>query len=148
MAKLTRFVAVGIGGGLIAYLFDPDRGKSRRARLRDQTMARLRDIRAAMRRRTNYETGRVKGLVHELTVNDRPKIDDAGLCQRIKSEVLGPAQLSDVEVDVENGIVLSPGTLRMASIAGWPSRYPRFREWNRSISARQRGLGKLEPGSA
>ena len=114
MAKLTRFVAVGIGGGLIAYLFDPDRGKSRRARLRDQTMARLRDIRAAMRRRTNYETGRVKGLVHELTVNDRPKIDDAGLCQRIKSEVLGPAQLSDVEVDVENGIVLLTGNLEDA----------------------------------
>ena len=114
MAKLTKFAAVGIGGGLIAYLYDPDRGKSRRARLRDQTMARLRDIRAAIRRRTKYETGRVKGLVHELTINDRQKNDDAGLSQRIKSEVLGPAQLSDVEVDVENGTVTLTGSLEAA----------------------------------
>lgn len=104
-------------GALVAYLFDPQQGKGRRARFRDQTMAGLRDVRAAIRRRSEYEAGRIRGVVHEviepLTSDDR-EFDDVGLRQKIKSEILGRERLSDVEVDVENGTVTVTGSLEDA----------------------------------
>ena len=114
MPRLVKFVAVGIGGGLLAFLFDPERGKGRRAKFRDQTMARMRDLRAATGRWTRFQSGRVTGLVHEMSADNPGEVDDAGLRQKIKSEVLGPARLSAIDVDVENGIVTLTGSLERA----------------------------------
>ena len=101
-------------GAIVAYLFDPQQGKSRRARFRDQSMAGLRDVRATIRRRSEYEAGRIRGAVHDVidpfTADDR-ELDDVELRQKIKSEVLGPERLSDVEVDVANGTVTVTGSL-------------------------------------
>ena len=104
-------------GAFLAYLLDPQQGKGRRARLRDQTKAQLRDLRGAIRRRSEYEAGRIRGVAHEVvepfTADDR-EFDDVSLRQKIKSEVLGRERLSDVEVDVENGMVTVTGSLEDA----------------------------------
>jgi len=111
MSRLAKFAAVGIGGGVIAYLFDPERGKGRRSRFRDQAMARLRDLEVATGNWIKFQSGRVTGLVHGLTPDEPREYDDTELRQKIKSEVLGPAQLSDLDLRVENGIVSLSGSV-------------------------------------
>lgn len=112
MAALTKMAAVGIGSALIAYLFDPERGKGRRARLSDQTRSRLRKVQDATRQQMEYQSNRLKGLAHELK-SDGPSadLDDDLIRQKIKSEVIGPAQLANVEIDVRNGVVTLSGDI-------------------------------------
>ena len=109
MSRLGKFAVVGIVGGVIAYLFDPQRGKGRRTRFRDQAMARLRDFEVATGKWVRFQKGRVTGLVHEIATDDHREYDDAELRQKIKSEVLGPAQLSALDLSVENGMVSLAG---------------------------------------
>ena len=51
MAALAKMAAVGIFSALIAYLFDPERGKGRRARAIDQAKSRMRRLQEAAERR-------------------------------------------------------------------------------------------------
>jgi osmotically-inducible protein OsmY len=112
MAALAKMAAVGIGSALIAYLFDPERGKSRRARLSDQTKSRIRKVQDATRQQMEYQSNRLKGLAHELKSDGPPAdLDDDLIRQKIKSEVIGPAQLANVEIDVRNGVVTISGEL-------------------------------------
>jgi hypothetical protein len=112
MAALTKMAAVGIGSALIAYLFDPERGKGRRARLSDQTRSRLRKVQDATRQQMEYQSNRLKGLAHELKSDGPPAdLDDDLIRQKIKSEVIGPAQLANVEIDVRNGVVTISGDI-------------------------------------
>ena len=114
MGKRIRFLTGAAAGAMVQYLYDPNMGRSRRARLADQLAARLRDVREEAGRRLRYESGRVRGKLHEMTPEntDRPT-DDQHLLQRIKSEVIGPerADTSGLEVDVDNGVVLLSGRL-------------------------------------
>ena len=112
MAALAKMAAVGIGSALIAYLFDPDRGKGRRARLNDQTRSRVRKFQTAARQQIEFQSNRMKGLAHELKP-DGPQaaLDDDLILQKIKSEVIGPAQIANVEIDVRNGAVTISGDL-------------------------------------
>src|SRR5688572_24878414 len=104
--------AVGIGTALMAYLFDPERGKGRRARLADQTEARMRRLREEARRRAEYQSNRRKGLTHELKRADPPlDLDDETIRQKVKSEVIGPAQLRQIDVEVRDGVVTLAGEL-------------------------------------
>jgi osmotically-inducible protein OsmY len=103
---------VGIGTALVAYLFDPERGKGRRAKLRDQTKSRIRKVQDATRRQVEFQSNRVMGLAHELMSEDAsPVLDDDLILQKVKSEVIGPAQLPSVEVDVRNGVVTISGDI-------------------------------------
>jgi hypothetical protein len=112
MAALAKMTAIGIGSALIAYLFDPERGKSRRARLSDQTRSRIRRVQDAARQKMEYQSNRLKGLAHELKSDGSPAdLDDDLIRQKIKSEVIGPAQLANVEIDVRNGVVTISGDL-------------------------------------
>jgi len=112
MAALAKMAAVGVGSALIAYLFDPERGKGRRARLNDQTRSRFRKVQEAARQQMEYQSNRLKGLAYELKPDDRPAdLDDDLIRQKIKSEVIGPAQVGNVEIDVRNGLVTISGDL-------------------------------------
>jgi osmotically-inducible protein OsmY len=112
MAALVKMTAIGIGSALIAYLFDPERGKSRRAKLSDQTRSRIRKVQDAARQQMEYQSNRLKGLAHELKSDGSPAdLDDDLIRQKIKSEVIGPAQLENVEIDVRNGVVTISGDL-------------------------------------
>lgn len=119
MAALAKMAAVGVGSALVAYLFDPERGKGRRARLNDQTRSRFRKIQAAARQQIKFQSNRLKGLAHELKP-DSPSVDldDDLIRQKIKSEVMGPAQLANVEIDVRDGIVTIAGDLEDSQYHG------------------------------
>jgi hypothetical protein len=107
-----RDLTVGaVGGAVAAHLWDPDRGRARRARLHDQTAGALRHVRRRLaregRRRVRYSEGRARGLWHRVTPHARPTPDDGTLAQKVRSEVLGRGQFHqlDVHVDTHNGVV-------------------------------------------
>ncbi len=92
-------------GALVAFLLDPDRGRARRARARDQAVSLARAGREAAGRKARYARGRLRGTAHRVThpVGSRPD-DDRALADKIRSEALGP--LHDrprITVDVVNG---------------------------------------------
>lgn len=112
MAALAKMAAVGVGSALVAYLFDPERGKGRRARLNDQTRSRIRKVQDAARQQIKFQSNRLKGLAHDLKADSSSvDLDDDLVRQKIRSEVLGPAQLPNVEIDVRDGIVTISGDL-------------------------------------
>ena len=112
MAGLAKMAVVGIGTAIVAYLFDRDRGKGRRVQLMDQTKARVRRAAEAARKQAEYQANRLEGLTHQFKVGESAEVlDDATIRQKVKSEVMGPAQLSNIEVDVRNGVVTLSGDL-------------------------------------
>jgi hypothetical protein len=60
------FVAAGLGAGL-AYLFDPQMGNGRRARLRDQAMSKLRRGAEDAQGLGHDAANRTYGMAHEAT---------------------------------------------------------------------------------
>jgi hypothetical protein len=60
MRKTRLLMGVAIGAG-VEYLLDPQLGKRRRARLRDQAAARIRRARRDAARRSSYERGQRAG---------------------------------------------------------------------------------------
>jgi osmotically-inducible protein OsmY len=110
-AKMTLAAAAGAAA---AHLLDPDRGRARRARLRDQARSTFRrDVRAVLRR-LRYNRGKIKGLVHE-TAGQRPAppVHDQVLVDKIRSEVLGrlPEIAHHVTLDAADGVVTLRGQL-------------------------------------
>lgn len=103
--KILRYLTAGALGALAAFLFDPVSGRGRRARLRDQSRARARDLAEEASARARYESGRVRGLIHEMGAGDEPPIDEPELLQKVRSEAVGPANLStgDIEVSIQDG---------------------------------------------
>ena len=104
---LRAFVKGAALGAATAYLFDPDAGDGRRAKLRDQAGALLRSSRERADQLSRHATNVVEGKMHELsgaTDVDRA-MDDGTIADRIRSEVLGRAdvQADGVVVNVENG---------------------------------------------
>ena len=115
MAALAKMAAVGIGSALIAYLFDPERGKGRRARALDQAKSRMKRLQEAAERKMEYQSNRLQGLKHDLLPDDSPDHDlgalgDDELREKIKSELIGPSQVS-VDVEVQGGKVTLVGEL-------------------------------------
>lgn len=76
MAALAKMVAIGVGSALVAYMFDPERGKGRRARAVDQAKSRMKRLQEAAERRVEYESNRLQGLKHELLSDDSPDHPD------------------------------------------------------------------------
>jgi osmotically-inducible protein OsmY len=109
---------IGIGaavGALLAYLFDPDRGRSRRARLSDQAAARSRDLTKTMRQTAEYQKGVAKGIIHDASEAFRPDnvYDDETLMQKVRSEALGYWDGSEsIEIDITDGKVELSGSVR------------------------------------
>jgi osmotically-inducible protein OsmY len=78
----------------------------------DQTRAQVRRAAEAARKQAEYQANRLEGLTHEFRVGESSDdLDDATIRQKVKSEIIGPAQLSNVEVDVRNGVVTLSGDL-------------------------------------
>lgn len=62
--KLMQGIALGAAA---QYYYDPQAGRSRRARLRDQSLAQVRRLGRVVGRKARYQLGRAKGLRHRLT---------------------------------------------------------------------------------
>ena len=115
MTKFVRIVGIGAAAAVAMYLLDPDRGRSRRAKLSDQAAALARKAEEKARAQAEYQKGVAKGLAHDLTEPFRPEpdFDDETLRQKVKSEAIGrwEGPKSDVEVDVDSGVVTLKGNV-------------------------------------
>lgn len=116
MRKFLASLGLIALGGLIMYLMDPDRGRTRRARLADQAEARSKDVADAVSATARYQAGVVKGVAHDVAdvfTSDDTDYDDQQLLQKVRSEVIGPSDWgdTDLEIDVTNGEVSVRGSL-------------------------------------
>ena len=115
MSKFVRMVGIGAAVAVAMYLLDPDRGRSRRAKLSDQAAALARKAEEKARAQAEYQKGVVQGLAHDLTEPFRPEpdFDDQTLRQKVKSQAIGrwDGPKNDVEVDVDNGVVTLKGNV-------------------------------------
>jgi len=118
---MRRFGSIAFGvviGSFLVYLFDPDRGRSRRARLSDQAAARARDLTESMRKTVEYRKGVARGVVHDVSKKLRPEehYDDQTLMQKVKSEALGYwKEPGEIEIDITDGTVRVTGSVSDSS---------------------------------
>lgn len=104
--------SAAVGAGL-AYLFDPDRGRSRRAQLSDQAKSQIRDATETVRAQAEYQAGVARGAFHEAASSVEPErqFDDDTLLQKVRSEALGYLPSDAVEVDITDGTVQVSGSI-------------------------------------
>ena len=113
--RKSLMIAIGaLFGALLAYLFDPERGRTRRARLSDQAAARGRDLSESMRKTAEYQKGVIRGVIHEASdvLRSEKDYDDETLMQKVRSEALGYWDDSeDIEIDITDGMVKLSGSV-------------------------------------
>lgn len=114
--RKRTLVLLGAGafiGGIVAYFFDPDRGRARRAKARDMSAARVRRGADEARKMRVRAENKASGIRAEM----RPRWDegtglnDPTLAQKIQSEVLRNFPKGRINVNVENGRVILRGAL-------------------------------------
>ncbi|MBW3666544.1 MAG: BON domain-containing protein [Actinobacteria bacterium] len=115
---MTSFLIGAVAAAVAAYLFDPDRGRSRRARLADQAAAGLRDVKETVKASAEYQQGVVKGAAHDLkeAVTPDDSFSDDTLLQKVRSEAVGRlnGSTADLEIDITDGRVRLSGRLDSA----------------------------------
>jgi hypothetical protein len=122
-ARAIGGVAVGAVGAAVGagveYLADPDRGRSRRARLAGQAGARARRTGRAAARQARYVRGRATGKMQARRAMHVPPVDDRELVQKIRSEVMGRAEFRelDIIIDAFGGVVHLRGAVSDAERA-------------------------------
>jgi osmotically-inducible protein OsmY len=96
-----------------AYLLDPDRGKSRRARLQQRVGGVLRRGSDRASRKAQFLTGKAQGLKERATGSGKGEAppNDQTLAMKVQSEVLGGSNYpkEKINVTVEEGIVTLRG---------------------------------------
>ncbi|HEX2065040.1 MAG TPA: BON domain-containing protein [Acidimicrobiales bacterium] len=106
MAKLVRKAAGAAGAGALgaalAYFLDPDRGRSRRARAKEEA-----------ERRARYTQGRVEGAKARSQGFGTPTpVDDVTLAQEVKAALSSlPFSTPDVTVEAVSGKITLRGQL-------------------------------------
>ena len=110
-------VAAAAAAAIATYFFDPERGRTRRARLTDQAGAAVRrplnrGWREAEKKQT-YIRDRAAGMRHELGSTPAPPESDRELVDRVRSNVLGDERFSSytINVDAVDGKVVLRGQL-------------------------------------
>lgn len=111
MPRLTSWLCGAASGAMVQYFFDPDRGRRRRALLRDQLRGQFRQFELDLGRVWRDMTQRGSGYVHEAAVllhDERP--DDHTLVARVRSKlgryVSNPGA---IQVRAEDGCVCLSG---------------------------------------
>ena len=119
--RTLRGLVLGAG---IAYLFDPQNGKGRRAKLVDRTGRLLRRLGRLTARKTRYAKGHLRGVAAPLRQDDAHRTtDDGTVLQRIRSEALRDVGVSTTEVDV----TVADGIVSCA--ARWPVQRSSTTSW-------------------
>jgi BON domain len=112
-----KFVIGAVVGATAMYYFDPDRGHARRARGRDQALAKARRVRREGERRARYQAGRRRGemLVEHGAGRFHP-VDDRAVATHLK-QIVATLDLptGDVIVDFVDGTLSLRGQVGEAS---------------------------------
>lgn len=113
--RIRTLVFGGLIGAAIAYFFDPQMGRGRRTRLRDQTMSEVRKARERAEAKGRYMSNAARGAMSEMASPgpDNVNPDDGTLTQRIRSEIFGSADVPKdrIALTVVDGVAELRGEL-------------------------------------
>jgi len=102
-----------LGGAFAAFLLDPQRGKARRAQLRDQAAAAARRVGRRTERAGRLVTSRVSGARQALgrRETDASPPNDATLAEKVESELFRDPSIpkGSININAEAGIVVLRG---------------------------------------
>jgi osmotically-inducible protein OsmY len=107
MLRLIRYVGLG---ALIAYFFDPDSGRRRRALARDRIPAYFRKLNERAERVSAQAEG-VKQKATHLKEEEKPQPDDVTLARKVETEIFRDADVpkGQINVNAENGKIVLRG---------------------------------------
>jgi osmotically-inducible protein OsmY len=110
------FLAGAIAGALAASFLDPQRGRTRRARMRDRSGALARDARERIERRLRDARNRAVGRKHELEHADE-RVEDGVLVERVRAQ-LGRVvkHAGAIRVEARDGAVALSGPVLRAEM--------------------------------
>lgn len=112
-AKRRSIVAAGALGAGLAYFFDPDRGRGRRSKARDQVAGAFRRLGKRGGRLARRAESEAYGAWQRAThpVPENPPADDETLKQKVETELFGKPGVpkGKIVVNVEDGVVVLRG---------------------------------------
>jgi osmotically-inducible protein OsmY len=115
LSKAGLISLAGAAGAAAAYIFDPDRGRTRRAQARDQILARARRAGRGIDRQARYAAGSATGAVKSAMPGGghSDSLNDPALARKVESVIFRPedAPKGRVNVNVEDGVVILRGEL-------------------------------------
>ncbi len=118
MARMIRRAFPVAAGAALMYFLDPERGRTRRVRTKDQLLGTVRQSARRTQRRVEaagqYSRDRATGLAHELRhPHGEAPDNDRTLVDKIRSEVLGGPRFATatINVDAVDGVVTLRGQL-------------------------------------
>jgi osmotically-inducible protein OsmY len=98
-----------IGGGtaaLLVYLFDPDRGKTRRTQMKDRIGGLLRTAQQRAGRTGRRAASDVAGFKDRVIhAGDTPPPNDPALAAKVESEVMGRYPQLSINVNAQHGVI-------------------------------------------
>jgi hypothetical protein len=112
--RISLFAAGSAAGALLAYLFDPDRGRGRRKKAIDRVAGGVRRASRRTARFGRHMASDARGLARRVAASragESPPETDAALVSKVESEVFrGPDFPKEtVNVNAEDGVVVLRG---------------------------------------
>ena len=113
LSSLSWFAGGALVGARVMYLFDPDRGRSRRVRMRDKAVRGLHVLGREANKQIRNAGNHLLGRVHELrsSIRDRSNdISDDILLDRVRAQLGREVRhMRMLDFHVENGCVVVEG---------------------------------------
>jgi osmotically-inducible protein OsmY len=108
MFRKLRLIGLG---ALLAYFFDPDNGRRRRAMTRDRVAAYFRGKSKAVGGAASAKAQAAKQKATHLKEEDKPQPDDVTLARKVETEIFRDADIPKgrINVNAENGKVVLRG---------------------------------------
>jgi osmotically-inducible protein OsmY len=115
--RLSTMMVGGSIGAAATYLFDPDRGRSRRARLSDQLQAQLRRARRAGEARARYAKGQAQGRRARAEGAGTPRpVDDVEVVNAVRQALARlDVPTHDINIEVVDGLATLRGQVGTSS---------------------------------
>jgi osmotically-inducible protein OsmY len=118
MFRKLRYMAMG---ALIAYFFDPDNGRRRRALARDRIPAFFRTASKKAERVGGTATGQASAMKQKAThlkEEEKPQPDDVTLARKVETEIFRDADIPKgrINVNAENGKVVLRGEVEQPEL--------------------------------
>lgn len=109
--KKFRALVLMSTGAAAAYFGDPELGRTRRAKTKDQLAATFRRAKGQVEQKQQYVQSTLAGKAQAARSRSTPPSDDRTLVDKVKSEVLGQPEFSglDVVVDAADAVVALRG---------------------------------------
>ena len=108
MFRKLRYMGLG---ALIAYLFDPQNGRRRRAMARDRVSSSFRKKAESVGNAATAKAEAVKQKATHLKEEEKPQPDDVTLARKVETEIFRDADIPKgrINVNAENGKVVLRG---------------------------------------